>query len=224
MGVDPCCTRSCPASNRRRSTDGRAGLSPALIAGAAADARPCCSCCLASRCSRRRLRSLAGWRGQLCALRAHARRPIAGEPLVVGPDFALRRIGAGPERDPVALTERRGLAAARQRRLSRALRRCAAAARARCRRAMRGRALELAQTMAWRDGAGCVAGIETGRRHHARRGRARRRARRPPALALSQARRARPGHARGEPAARAGRRSAAARRRACRLCRSARET
>ena len=129
MGLEPCCTRSCPRSNRRRLDRWGRWLAPALIAAAAAAAALLCCCWSASRCSPAR---------QLVVGRSPARPSL----------LRRRRLGAEPNRwssGPIircsarrsasAATRRadhrRGLAADRQRRLSRTFRRRAAAARPR---------------------------------------------------------------------------------------------
>jgi two-component system cell cycle sensor histidine kinase/response regulator CckA len=93
---------------------------------------------------------------------AYARTPgvaVTGEPLIVGPDYELLGSALGLSRDPVALTTGEGSllvvnAAYRERFGSHRPLDVAADERA-------GDGLRIAQTMAWRDGAGCVAGIET---------------------------------------------------------------
>ncbi|MGN6849517.1 MAG: PAS domain-containing protein, partial [Sphingomicrobium sp.] len=81
------------------------------------------------------------------------------EPLVDGPDYSLVGSALGLSRDPVALTGGDGSLllvneAYRERFGSAAPLEVAAGDEAQ-------KGLKLAQTMAWRDGAGCVAGIET---------------------------------------------------------------
>ena len=92
------------------------------------------------------------------ARRAPAIEP-AGEPVVAGPDYSLVGAALGLSTDPVALTDGEGAllvvnAAYRDRFGSTAPLRLAASDDA-------GEALNLAKTMAWRDGAGCVTGVET---------------------------------------------------------------
>jgi two-component system cell cycle sensor histidine kinase/response regulator CckA len=86
--------------------------------------------------------------------------PAPGEPLVIGPDYALLGSALGLSSDPVVLTNGEGsmlLAnAAYRERFGGARPPLDLAVTEDARRG-----LELAQTMAWRDGAGCVAGIET---------------------------------------------------------------
>jgi len=81
------------------------------------------------------------------------------EPLTVGPDYALVGAALGLSRDPVALTDGEGTLlvvnqAYRDRFESTPPLRLAANDDAR-------EGLALARSMAWRDGAGCVAGVET---------------------------------------------------------------
>ena len=82
------------------------------------------------------------------------------EPLVVGPDYALLGSALGLSADPVALTTGEGslliVNAAYRERFGGTRPPLALAANDDARQG-----LELAQNMAWRDGAGCVAGIET---------------------------------------------------------------
>ena len=90
--------------------------------------------------------------------RAPAMKP-AGEPLVAGPDYSLVGSALGLSTDPVALTDGEGAllvvnAAYRERFGSTTPLRLAASDDA-------SQALTLAKTMAWRDGAGCVAGVAT---------------------------------------------------------------
>jgi two-component system cell cycle sensor histidine kinase/response regulator CckA len=90
--------------------------------------------------------------------RAAAPLPVA-EPIVAGPDYSLVGSALGLSRDPVALTAADGTllvvnSAYRERFGSSAPPDVAASEQAR-------EGLKLAQSMAWRDGAGCVAAIET---------------------------------------------------------------
>ena len=83
----------------------------------------------------------------------------AGEPLVTGSDYSLVGAALGLSADPVALTDGEGgllvvNAAYRERFGTTPPLRLAASEDA-------SEALNLAKTMAWRDGAGCVAGVET---------------------------------------------------------------
>ena len=97
------------------------------------------------------------------AVLAFARSAAAApaiEPLVVGPDYALLGSALSLSSDPVTLTTGEGsvllVNAAYRERFGGARPPLELAASDDGRRG-----LELAQTMAWRDGAGCVAGIET---------------------------------------------------------------
>jgi two-component system, cell cycle sensor histidine kinase and response regulator CckA len=94
------------------------------------------------------------------ARQPHAARVVAGQ-LEVGPDYSLVGSALGLSRDPVALTDRDGAllvvnAAYRERFGNRG---CLELAVDGDEDAHQG--LKLAQSMAWRDGAGCVAGIRT---------------------------------------------------------------
>jgi len=106
------------------------------------------------------LAAVAGVIGALFAWRRGRISPEVGEPLAAsGPDFSLVGSALGLSRDPVALTTSDGSllvvnAAYRERFGSAAPSNVAANEQA-------GEGLKLAQSMAWRDGAGCVAGIET---------------------------------------------------------------
>ena len=106
------------------------------------------------------LAAVAGVIGALFAWRGGRISPEVGEPLAAsGPDFSLVGSALGLSRDPVALTTSDGSllvvnAAYRERFGSAAPSNVAANEQA-------GEGLKLAQSMAWRDGAGCVAGIET---------------------------------------------------------------
>ena len=133
-------------------------LAPALIAGAAASAallflilgQPIAAGAIA----------LAGVLAALFAILRAPASSTAGEPLVVGPDFALLGSALGLSSDPVALTTGEGslllVNAAYRERFGGAKPPLGLASNE---EAQQG--LSLAQTMAWRDGAGCVAGIET---------------------------------------------------------------
>ena len=101
--------------------------------------------------------------GVVAALFAILRKPASSapdEPLVIGPDFALLGSALGLSSDPVALTTGEGslllVNAAYRERFGGARPPLDLASNE---EAQQG--LNLAQTMAWRDGAGCVAGIET---------------------------------------------------------------
>src|SRR4051812_26740903 len=94
---------------------------------------------------------------------AYFKPPRAGsvvEPLVVGPDFSLVGSALGLSRDPTALTTSEGsvliVNAAYRERFAGNRPPLALASDDEARQG-----LELARTMAWRDGAGCVAGITT---------------------------------------------------------------
>jgi two-component system, cell cycle sensor histidine kinase and response regulator CckA len=91
--------------------------------------------------------------------RQYARQVSLGEPLVAGPDYSLVGSALSLSRDPVALTDGDGSvlvvnSAYRERFASSPPLQLAASDEAR-------QGLKLARSMAWRDGAGCVAGIET---------------------------------------------------------------
>jgi two-component system, cell cycle sensor histidine kinase and response regulator CckA len=100
--------------------------------------------------------------GLVAAAVAHRTAPrliAPGEPLVAGPDFALLGSTLGLSRDPVALTTGEGSLLVvneiyRERFGARRPLDLAADEHA-------AEGLRLAQSMAWRDGAGCVAGIDT---------------------------------------------------------------
>ncbi|MES2137485.1 MAG: PAS domain-containing protein, partial [Pseudomonadota bacterium] len=100
--------------------------------------------------------------GAAAAAVVHLRRPAAlvpSEPLVTAPDFSLVGAALGMIRDPAALTNGEGSllvvnSTYRERFGSSAPLDLGASEDAR-------QGLQLAQTMGWRDGAGCVAGIET---------------------------------------------------------------
>jgi two-component system cell cycle sensor histidine kinase/response regulator CckA len=100
---------------------------------------------------------LAGVVGAIIPRRALT--PAAVEPLVGGPDYALVGSALSLSRDPVALTDSAGAlllvnAGYRERFGTAPPLEVATTDKAR-------EGLKLAQSMAWRDGAGCVAGIET---------------------------------------------------------------
>ena len=83
-----------------------------------------------------------------------------GEPLVVGPDYALLGSALGLSTDPIALTTGEGSLLL----VNAAFRERFGGARPPLDLAANGDAaegLKLAQTMAWRDGGGCVAAVET---------------------------------------------------------------
>jgi two-component system cell cycle sensor histidine kinase/response regulator CckA len=97
-----------------------------------------------------------------CAALVYARKPAAPaqQPLVIGPDYALLGSALGLSGDPVALTSGEGslllVNQAYRDRFGGAVPPLDVAADEDA-----GRGLELAKTMAWRDGAGCVAAVET---------------------------------------------------------------
>src|SRR5438309_3874314 len=102
---------------------------------------------------------VAGIAGAALSLRNSAMSTRPAEPLVGGPDYSLVGSALGLSRDPIALAGGDGSllvvnAAYRERFGSMPPLQLAGGAEAR-------QGLELAQSMAWRDGAGCVAGIET---------------------------------------------------------------
>jgi two-component system cell cycle sensor histidine kinase/response regulator CckA len=101
--------------------------------------------------------------GVLGAAVVYLRTPAARaptEPLVIGPDFALLGSALGLSSDPVALTTGEGslllVNAAYRERFGAIAPPLQLGTNEEARQG-----LALAQTMAWRDGAGCVAGIET---------------------------------------------------------------
>jgi two-component system, cell cycle sensor histidine kinase and response regulator CckA len=102
----------------------------------------------------------AGVGGAAFAYQRSAPVPAPSEPLLMGPDYALLGSALGLSGDPVTLTTGEGslllVNAAYRERFGGARPPLELAANDDARRG-----LELAQTMAWRDGAGCVAGIET---------------------------------------------------------------
>ena len=103
---------------------------------------------------------LAGLVGAAFAYVRGAAPSVPSEPLLAGPDYALLGSALGLSSDPVTLTTGEGslilVNAAYRERFGGARPPLELAATEDARRG-----LELAQTMAWRDGAGCVAGIET---------------------------------------------------------------
>ena len=101
----------------------------------------------------------AGAIGAVVALRKPAAEPQLAEPLAAGPDYSLVGSALGLSRDPIALTGGEGTllvvnTAYRERFGNSPPLGVAANERA-------NEGLKLAQSMAWRDGAGCVARIET---------------------------------------------------------------
>jgi two-component system cell cycle sensor histidine kinase/response regulator CckA len=98
--------------------------------------------------------------GALMYWRSSAAAPVQSAPLVAGPDYALVGAALGFIADPVALTTGEGslllVNSAYRERFGGARPPLELAANEDAREG-----LKLAQTMAWRDGAGCVAGIET---------------------------------------------------------------
>ena len=133
-------------------------LVPALIAGAAASAAV-----LASLAGQPLVAGVIALVGLAAAGLVSMRRPTASAPretLVVGPDYALLGSALGLSGDPVALTTGEGsllLAnAAYRERFGGTPPPLELATGEDAREG-----LTLARTMAWRDGAGCVAGIET---------------------------------------------------------------
>jgi len=97
--------------------------------------------------------------GAALSLRNPAPANIVSAPLVAGPDYSLVGSALSLNRDPTALTNREGSllvvnSAYREQFGSTPPSEVAATEDAR-------KGLELAQSMAWRDGAGCVVGIET---------------------------------------------------------------
>ncbi|MBV8908508.1 MAG: response regulator [Sphingomonas sp.] len=97
--------------------------------------------------------------GAALSLRNPAPANIVSAPLVAGPDYSLVGSALSLSRDPIALTNREGSllvvnSAYREQFGSTPPSEVGATEDAR-------KGLELAQSMAWRDGAGCVVGIET---------------------------------------------------------------
>src|SRR5215210_1401488 len=133
-------------------------LVPALIAGAALSAalvlRVMAQPGLAA------LAVLVGLPGGMWAYFKAPRAVLPVEPLVVGPDFSLVGSALGLGRDPTALTTSEGsvliVNAAYRERFGGNRPPLALASDDEARQG-----LELAKSMAWRDGAGCVAGITT---------------------------------------------------------------
>src|SRR4051812_14446457 len=103
---------------------------------------------------------LIGFTGGVWAYFKASRAASAVEPLVVGPDFSLVGSALGLSRDPTALTTSEGsvliVNAAYRERFGGNRPPLALASDDEARQG-----LELAKSMAWRDGAGCVAGIAT---------------------------------------------------------------
>jgi two-component system cell cycle sensor histidine kinase/response regulator CckA len=133
-------------------------LAPALIAGAALTAA-----FLLLLVGQAAVAGVLLAAGILCAIVVYAGRPAArtpSEPLVLGPDYALLGSALSLSGDPVALTTGEGSLLL----VNNAYRERFGGARVPLELAASDDArqgLELAQGMAWRDGAGCVAGIET---------------------------------------------------------------
>src|SRR5690349_7764808 len=105
------------------------------------------------------LAALAGAASAVLLLRKPAASADPEEPLVGGPDYSLVGSALGLSRDPVALTSGEGSllvvnATYRGRFGSTPPLELGAGEEAQ-------QGLKLAQSMAWRDGAGCVAGIKT---------------------------------------------------------------
>jgi two-component system cell cycle sensor histidine kinase/response regulator CckA len=105
------------------------------------------------------LATLTGFGAAVILLRKPSTIASAAEAIVAGPDYSLLGSALGLSRDPVALTNGEGSllvvnAAYRERFGGTAPLGIAASDEAQ-------EGLKLAQTMAWRDGAGCVARIET---------------------------------------------------------------
>ena len=98
--------------------------------------------------------------GVLVLLRSSSATPaLPGETVVPTPDYSIVGAALGVSRDPLALTDRDGTllvinAAYRERFGNTPAGQLAAGEEGRT-------GLELAQSMAWRDGAGCVAGVDT---------------------------------------------------------------
>src|SRR5437868_4216491 len=101
----------------------------------------------------------AGVIGATILLRPSAARDLPPETLASGPDYSLVGAALGVSRDPLALTDQEGSllivnSAYRERFGNTPAVQLAASEEGR-------NGLELAQSMALRDGAGCVAGVET---------------------------------------------------------------
>jgi two-component system cell cycle sensor histidine kinase/response regulator CckA len=92
-------------------------------------------------------------------LRGRSASPLSPETISTGPDYSIVGAALSVSRDPMALTDREGSLLV----VNSAYReRFASAPTGQLATDEEGRSgLELAQSMAWRDGAGCVAGIET---------------------------------------------------------------
>ena len=126
---------------------------------------------------------------------------LDGEVLRTEPDYTLVGSALGLSSDPIALTRGEGslliVNSAYRERFGGAPPPLGVAASDEARQG-----LKLAQTMAWRDGAGCVAAIETELGNNARRSRTRRRPQRPTCLAVHKIRCTRSDQCRHEPLAR----------------------
>ena len=162
-------------------------LAPALIVGARPDGRRAVllvgqSLLAAIAVVRRRRGRSAGLRERAEASRRRANRSSSA------PDFSLLGSALGLSRDPTALTTSEGsvliVNAAYRERFGGNRPPLSLASDDEARQG-----LELASTMAWRDGAGCVAGIATSAGVIPGRSRAGRGARRAAAVALSRRRR-----------------------------------
>jgi len=102
---------------------------------------------------------VGGALGALLSLRRRRGAAIPTEPLIVGPDYSIVGAALSISREPVALTDGEGALLVvnvtyRERFASTPPLQVGVQDEAR-------QGLKLAQSMAWRDGAGCVAGIET---------------------------------------------------------------
>jgi two-component system, cell cycle sensor histidine kinase and response regulator CckA len=158
MGFGPMLYQELPAIESMPLDGWGRWLAPALIVAAALTAAALLSAAGQPLIAAATI--VAGLAGAAFAYRRAERAPAPGEPLVMGPDYALLGSAVGLSSDPVTLTTGEGslllVNAAYRERFggTRPPLELAATDDAR-------RGLELAQTMAWRDGAGCVAGIET---------------------------------------------------------------
>jgi two-component system cell cycle sensor histidine kinase/response regulator CckA len=103
---------------------------------------------------------VAGLVAAAVLIRKPRARELTGEPLVAGPDFSLVGSALSLSGDPVALTNGEGSLLVVNRIYRERFGTSPPLALAADDEAAR-QGLDLAQSMAWRDGAGCVAGIET---------------------------------------------------------------
>jgi len=158
MGAEPMLYQELPPIESTALDGWARWLAPALVVGAAASA-----VVLLLLLGLPMIAGGAAVAGIAAGAFAYLRTPASAvpeEPLVVGPDFALLGSALGLSGDPVALTTGEGSLLL----VNAAYRERFGAGRPPLElggddEAQQG--LRLAQSMAWRDGAGCVAGIET---------------------------------------------------------------